>query len=145
MTSMDPDKLVVCTEDDFVEHRNALDLVNFDKLDALVDDDHLVIPTGKSFWESLNLVNFFKGIRIDWAIGDVGTSSEEKMDVCPRNLASPVSLVRRETGNGRDRGMARLDPSAWSTEPSFPTRLQSLGTIPSRISRFKRDSSIGSG
>jgi len=56
MTSMDPDKLVVCTENDFVEHRNALDLVNFDKLDELVDDDHLVIPTGKSFWESLNLV-----------------------------------------------------------------------------------------
>jgi hypothetical protein len=53
---MDPDKLVVCTEDDFVEHRNALDVVNFEKLDALVDDDHLVIPTGKSFWESLNLV-----------------------------------------------------------------------------------------
>ena len=53
---MDPDKIVICTEEDFVEHKDALDLVNFDKLDLLLDDDHLVIPTGKSFWESLNFV-----------------------------------------------------------------------------------------
>jgi hypothetical protein len=53
---MDADKLVICTEDDFVEHRNALDVVNFERLDELVDDDHLVIPTGKSFWESLSMV-----------------------------------------------------------------------------------------
>ena len=53
---MDADKLVICTEEDFVEHRNALDLVNFEKLEELIDDDHLVIPTGKPFWESLNLV-----------------------------------------------------------------------------------------
>jgi hypothetical protein len=53
---MDADKLVICTEEDFVEHRNALDVVNFERLEELVDDDHLVIPTGKSFWEALNLV-----------------------------------------------------------------------------------------
>ena len=54
---MDADKLVICSEEDFVEHRNALDLVNFDKLDDLMeDDDHLVIPTGKPFWEAMNMV-----------------------------------------------------------------------------------------
>lgn len=53
---MDADKLVICTEEDFVEHRNALDLVNFEKLEDLLDDDHLVIPKGKPFWDSLNLV-----------------------------------------------------------------------------------------
>ena len=53
---MDADKLVICTDEDFLEHRNALDLVNFGRLDELLDDDHLVIPTGKLFWESLNLV-----------------------------------------------------------------------------------------
>lgn len=58
---MDADKLVICTEEDFVEHRNALDVVNFDRLDELVDDDHLVIPTGKSFWESLSLVTSLLG------------------------------------------------------------------------------------
>lgn len=53
---MDADKLVICSEEDFDQHRNALDLVNFDKLDDLMDDDHLVIPTGKPFWEAMNLV-----------------------------------------------------------------------------------------
>lgn len=54
---MDADKLVICSEDDFVEHRNALDLVNFEKLEDLMeDDDHLVIPTGKPFWEAMNMV-----------------------------------------------------------------------------------------
>lgn len=53
---MDADKLVICTEEDFVEHRDALDLVNFQRLDELLDDDHLVIPRGKGFWESLNMV-----------------------------------------------------------------------------------------
>jgi hypothetical protein len=54
---MDADKLVICTEEDFVEHRNALDVVNFERLEELVDDDHLVIPTGKMFWEALSLVS----------------------------------------------------------------------------------------
>ena len=53
---MDSDKLVICTDEDFLEHQNALDLVNFERLDELLDDDHLVIPTGKSFWESLTMV-----------------------------------------------------------------------------------------
>jgi hypothetical protein len=59
---MDADKLVICSEDDFVEHRNALDLVNFEKLEDLMeDDDHLVIPTGKPFWEAMNMVYMTPG------------------------------------------------------------------------------------
>jgi hypothetical protein len=56
---MDPDKLIICTEEDFQNHRNALDIVNFEKLEDLVDDDHLVIPTGKNFWESLGMVGLW--------------------------------------------------------------------------------------
>jgi hypothetical protein len=53
---MDEDKLVICTEEDFEHHRNALDVVNFDRLEELVDDDHLIIRIGKSFWDALNEV-----------------------------------------------------------------------------------------
>jgi len=53
---MDADKLIVCMEEDFHEHRNALDVVNFERLSDLADDDHLVIPTGKKFWDSLGTV-----------------------------------------------------------------------------------------
>ena len=68
---MDGEKLVICTEEDFVEHRNALDVINFERLDDLCDDDHLVIPTGKSFWESLNLVlGFFWWVELTQSTGD---------------------------------------------------------------------------
>ena len=90
---MDADKLVICSEEDFVEHRNALDLVNFERLEELIDDDHLVIPTGKPFWESLSLVYYSNEIELTGFIGHGRASTEEKMDVCARNHASAVSVV----------------------------------------------------
>ena len=90
---MDADKLVICTEEDFVEHRNALDLVNFERLEELIDEDHLVIPTGKPFWESLNLVLCIPRRVLTEIIGHDGTGTKEKMDVCPRITPSAISVV----------------------------------------------------
>jgi hypothetical protein len=90
---MDVDKLVICSEDDFVEHRNALDLVNFERLEELIDDDHLVIPTGKPFWESLSLVNYSDEVELTGFIGHGRASTKEKMDVCARNHASAIGVV----------------------------------------------------
>jgi hypothetical protein len=90
---MDADKLVICTEEDFFEHRNALDLVNFDKLEELVDDDHLMIPTGKPFWESLNLVLCILRRALTRIIGYDRTSTKEKMDVCSKHTTSAFSVV----------------------------------------------------
>ena len=90
---MDADKLVICTEEDFVEHRNALDLVNFEKLEELIDDDHLVIPTGKPFWESLNLVLCIPQGVLTGIIGHDRASTKEKMDVCTRHTSTAFSVV----------------------------------------------------
>jgi len=90
---MDADKLVICSEDDFVEHRDALDLVNFERLEELIDDDHLVIPTGKPFWESLSLVYYSNEIELTVFTGYGRTGAEEKMDVCAWNHASAVGVV----------------------------------------------------
>ena len=90
---MDADKLVICTEEDFVEHRDALDVVNFERLDELVDDDHLVIPTGKSFWESLNMVMLLMEMVLTWITGHAGASAQETMDVCSRNTTSTFNFV----------------------------------------------------
>ena len=93
---MDADKLVICTEEDFVEHRNALDVVNFERLDELVDDDHLVIPTGKSFWESLNLVRASVCYIANGLTGNAGSGQEEKMVVCSGFICTPLSPIRGE-------------------------------------------------
>jgi hypothetical protein len=90
---MDADKLVICSEEDFVEHRNALDVVNFERLEELIDDDHLVIPTGKPFWESLNLVLCILWKVLTGIIGCVRTSAKETMDVCSRLTNSTFSVV----------------------------------------------------
>jgi hypothetical protein len=90
---MDADKLVICTEEDFVRHRDALDVVNFEKLEELLDDDHLVIPTGKPFWDSLNLVLFVLRRVLTGIVGHVGTSTKEKMDVCSKLTTSAFSVV----------------------------------------------------
>jgi hypothetical protein len=87
---MDPDKLIICTEEDFQNHRNALDVVNFEKLEDLADDDHLVIPTGKNFWESLGLVG---SMGKSLMIGNARPSEEEEMDVCTIIVPSAIGFL----------------------------------------------------